>query len=488
MNRHSGDQNEALDVRLHMLDRIRRTRLQVRRQIAERSKVIMNLFRSARIGEMNRPLNASNVPLAVRWPAFLGLLGLLGFFGGLGVWASTAPIAGAAVAPGSLVASGQNKIIQHLEGGIIKSILVKEGDVVTSGQILVRLEDTLARAQLRRLELKQYRLRAMQARLEAEQHLKREITFPEDVTAALNDPEVKVIVEGQESEFKARQDALASEIAVLNQRIAAIGEEISGLTSQHESALSQLSFIERELTGKQALYDKGLTQLPALLALKRAEAKLIGEKGEATAQMGRAKERIAGAKSQIIHLKNKRIEAAAETARNVESELDDVEERVKAASDILARIEIKAPVRGIVIKLAHHTPGGVLSAGQDILELLPVDKELLIEARMLPQDIDSVKVGQMATVMFSALNQRTTPVVDARVEYVSADRLFDDKTRQSYYLARLRFADLEGTGISVADLYPGMQVDTFIRTTERTFVEYLVRPIRDSFQKAFREN
>ena len=429
----------------------------------------------------------AGVPRTLRAPALIAIaclvLGLLAF----GAWAGIAPISGAIVAQGSFAASGENKIVQHLEGGIINAILVKEGDVVKPGQTLMRLDDTAARAQLRRLELNRYRQLAMQARLDAERRSKDEITFPKSLTAALDDPEVREISEGQEYEFQARQAAVASEIDVLNQRIAAIEQEISGVNFQHVAAVSQLTFIERELTGKQTLYDKGLTDLPTLLALKRAEAKLTGEGGQATAEIGRAKERIAETRSQIIHLKHARIEKAAEDLRDVESELDDVQERIKAASDVLTRTEIKAPVRGIVVKLAHHTSGGVISAGQEILELLPVDEELLVEAYIRPVDIDAIHNGNTAQLRLTALNQRITPMIPGRVVYISADTIEGKRPDEIFYVSRIKIDKQAAKKLASFKPTPGMPVEVYIDTGKRTFFEYLAKPVSDSVSRAFRE-
>jgi membrane fusion protein, type I secretion system len=447
--------------------------------------------------------------LSVRWPAILGLMGILAFFGGLGVWASTAPIAGAAVAPGTLVASGHNKIIQHLECGIIKEILVHEGDRVKADAPMFILDRTAAETNLNRLTAKRDTLQAYEARLVAERDGKESLLrpdqlpsellqtgpsqrpaiglFPEALVARSSDPWVQRLLDDQRAEFDARLHRHRDEIGILDKRIGAFQEEITGIEAQNEALDQQLELVDKEITDLSSLFEKGFATQDRILALKRSQAALLGEKGENIAKIASAHQQIAEIEQEKGRLRTTRREEASTNLNQTRTELQDVEKQIHTARDILDRIVIRSPVAGVVVKLGIHTTGEVIQSGQRLLEILPDGADLLIEARVRPEDIDAIKVGQTAAVRFSDLNRRTTPVVDAQVTYVSADRLVDETTQQSYYLARLRLADLAGTGIDQADLYPGMQVESFIRTTERTFVDYLVRPIRDSFQKAFRE-
>lgn len=456
-----------------------------------------------------KPERAGGVPLSIRWPAILGLLGILAFFGGLGVWASTAPIAGAAVAPGVLVASGHNKIIQHLEGGIIKEILVGEGDRVDADAPVFVLDRTAAETNLNRLTAKRDTLQAYEARLLAERDGKERLLrsdelssqllqagpgrqpkiglFPAALVKRSSDPWVQRLLDDQRAEFDARLTRHRDEIGILNKRMRAFQEEITGIEAQNKALGQQLDLVEKEVADLSGLFEKGFATQERLLALKRSQAALLGERGENIAKIASARQQIAEIEQETARLKTTRREEASTNLSQTRTELQDVEKQIRTADDILNRIVIRSPVAGVVVKLGIHTAGEVIQSGQPLLEILPDGADLLIEARVRPEDIDSVKVGQTAAIRFSALNRRTTPVVDARVTYISADRLIDENTRQPYYLARLRLADLAGTGIDEAELSPGMQVESFIRTTERTFVDYLVRPIRDSFQKAFRE-
>ena len=232
---------------------------------------------------------------------------------------------------------------------------------------------------------------------------------------------------------------------------------------------------------------KGLVRISKYLSLKRSEAKLIGQSGELTAQIGRAKERIAEAESQIRHARSERIEEAVRELRETEGKVGDVEEQIKDASDVLTRLEIRSPVEGVVVKLAHHTPGGVLKPGEDVLELLPVKEELLIEAYVRPDDIDVVQKGDRAQLRLLALKQRTTPMLHGVVNYVSADRIEGERQGDSYYVARIRLDDADRKRIAALKVAAGMPVEVYIVSGERTFLEYLAAPISDSFRRAFRE-
>ncbi|MDP2621020.1 MAG: HlyD family type I secretion periplasmic adaptor subunit [Hyphomicrobiales bacterium] len=452
---------------------------------------------------------ACEVLLSVRWPAILGLMGILAFFGGLGVWASTAPIAGAAVAPGVLVASGHNKIIQHLEGGIIKEILVGEGDRVNADAPVFVLDRTAAETNLNRLTAKRDTLQAYEARLLAERDGNESLLRPDQISSQLlqagvgerpeigvfpdalarrsADPWLQRLLDDQRAEFDARLSRHRDEIGILSKRMRAYQEEIAGIEAQNRALGQQLDLVDKEVADLSGLFEKGFATQERLLALKRSQAALLGEKGENIAKIASARQQIAQIEQEVARLKTARREEASTNLSQTRAELQDVEKQIRTADDILDRIVIRSPVAGVVVKLGVHTPGEVIQSGQRLLEILPDGEDLLIEARVPPEDIDSVKVGQTAAVSLSALNRRTTPVVNAQVTYVSADRLVDENTQQPYYLARLRLVELAGTGIDQADLYPGMQVDTYIRISERTFVDYLVRPIRDSFRKAFRE-
>ncbi|MDJ1157717.1 HlyD family type I secretion periplasmic adaptor subunit [Chelatococcus sp. SYSU_G07232] len=433
----------------------------------------------------------ADVPRSTRVPVAIGLFALVFGLAGFGIWASLAPIDGAVVAPGTFVATGQNKIIQHLEGGIISEILVREGDVVEPGAPLVRLDPTDPQANLRRLSLRNDRLMAMQARLRSEIDGRTDVVFPAGLVGRAADGEVAAIIAGQRDEFVARRERALSEVAILEQGIAALREGIAGSQAQLRAVGLQLELVEQELAGKLELLKKGYVRKPDVLALERARAGLEGQIGQLTAAISDAKERIAREQQKITHVRSQLVQSATEQLRSTEAELDDVRERLRTAENVRGRVSINAPVKGIVVKMMVHTPGGVIAPGKDILELLPINDELIIEARVRPQDIDRLHQGQDALVRLTALNQRVTPMLPGRLVYVSADALPDDRAGRaaptSAYVARIALDKAEAAKLPGFRATPGMPAEIFIRTGERTFFSYLLKPLVDSFTRAFRE-
>lgn len=416
-----------------------------------------------------------------------GVAAIVVFFGGFGIWAATAKISGAAVATGSLVATGQNKVVQHLEGGIVRRIIAEEGERVEAGAPLIYLDDVQAHADVRRLTVQRDVLLALTARLEAERRGHAEITFPSELAAYANRPEIAHLMTDQREEFAAGLQRHESELSILSKRMEALEEEIIGLEAQIEAGNRQVALIQQEVDSLQSLFDRGLSRQDRLLALKREEAALSGRMGQYLAGIAKARQTIAETELQIVRAGNIRAEEANEDLTRVRAELTELEVGIAAAQDVLDRSIIRAPVSGLVIKMNIFTEGGVIAPRQELLEILPEGAVLLIEAAVQPEDIDLVQPGQGASVMLSALDRRTTPMVDAEVMFVSADLIAEDDSEASYYLARLQFDDLAQYDIEPADLYPGMNVEVFLRTTDRTFAEYVARPILDSFERSFRE-
>ena len=429
-----------------------------------------------------------NVRVGIVKPAALGLVILVAAVFGFGVWAATAELSAAAVARGSFIATGSNKTIQHLEGGIIKEIRVSEGQLVQAGSTLMLLDETAAKAELRRLVLRRYTQLAISARLDLERNASAKLEFPAELTSRLNDAEVAAILASQMAEFSARKEQLESRIKVIRDRIEAINQEIRGIEAQKASVGTQLKLLDEEIKASQTLLKKGLVKKPRFLALQRAHAQLDGTIGKHDADRARAQERIAEAESQIVQIRSEHKEKTVTLYREARTELDDVNERIKAARDVLNRLEITAPIRGVVVKLHHNTIGGVVQRGEDILELLPADEQLLVEAKVAPEDIDQVTKGLTAQLRLVALNQRTTPMVEGRVVYVSADSIEGKQPEDVYYVARI---DLDKDSLSKVEnlkIAPGMPVEVYIQTGERTFFEYLMKPLTDSFARAFRES
>ncbi len=433
------------------------------------------------------------VPRSTRTQTLFGYSVLAFAVFGFGYWANTAPIAGATVAAGVFVTTGQNKIIQHLEGGVIKEILVREGDVVQPDQVLVRLDETAPKAELRRLTLRQARQLAVEARLTAELGgIDTDIEFPQELLARTGDPDIATIVETQRITFRARRNNLLNEIATFKESIAAFEERIAGAKLQLSAVRRQIKLLEEEIEYKSALLKDGLVRKSEVLALQRAHANLEGEAGRLAGEIGNHREQIARAHEQIRTLQSASIKAAADQLHEVRADLNDLRERIHAARRVLDRINITSPVSGVVVKLRYHTPGGVIEAGKPILEIVPLQDELIIEARVRPQDIENVKRGQKASVRLTALNRRVVPMVAGEVIYVSADALSAEKASQTAtgdaFVARIKLDPNDAAKVPDFHPTPGMPTEVYIMTTERTFFDYLLRPLRDTMARAFRES
>jgi HlyD family type I secretion membrane fusion protein len=437
----------------------------------------------------------SGVPRSARIPTIVGFLVLIVWACGFGSWAMMAPLASAVVASGSFVATGQNKQVQHLEGGIIRDVLVKEGDIVEPNQPLLRLDDTASTSKLHRLVLRRNRLLAIAARLQAEIGSSDKIQLPPGLLADSEDPSILAIVEAQRTELAARRASLFNQEEVLRKEIAGLKESIVGYQSQVDASKAQLVLFQDEIHAKRNLIEQQLIRTSDYLALKRAEVGLTGQIGELMARVGDAKERISRSEQQIAQLRSTAVEKAIEELRTTEAELDDLREQILAAEDVVERTEVRAPVRGVVIKMNQHTQGGVIPPGGIILELLPINDELIIEARLNPTEITHVKAGQPALVRLSALNQRLTPMIQGNVVYVSADTVSDqgirriaESNRQDSFVVRVRL-DHRDLHKKVENFQPtpGMPADVYIETGQRTFFTYLMRPIYDTLSRAFRE-
>ena len=433
----------------------------------------------------------ADVPRRTYVPTAAGITSVVVFLLGFGYWSNTALIAGAVITSGAFVTTGQNKIIQHLEGGVIREILVHEGDIVEQGQSLIQLDETGPKAELDRMLLRHIRAEAMESRLVAEIRDEQQVTFPQDLMARRNEPDVRSMIGSQQLTFDAWRKNLESDVAALQDSISAIKERISAAQTQKKAVEHQIELIGEELTNKSALLPAGLVRKPEILALQRAQAALNGEVGKLEGEIGEAKEQIAKTKQQIVGIRTAAIKDAVEQLHQTRAELTDLRERIRSQQGILDRVNITAPVRGVVVKLRYHTTGGVIEPGKNIMEILPLRDSLVIEVRVRPQDIDHVKIGQEASIRLTALNRRTTPTLLGKVFYVSADALPDDlQTVQGreVYVVRIELNDEQPPPMQNFKAKPGMPAEVYIKTTERTFFEYLTQPIRDSMARAFRES
>jgi HlyD family type I secretion membrane fusion protein len=431
---------------------------------------------------------AKNVKTTLRGPVTVALLVAGIGLGGFLVWAATAELAGAVIASGHVAANGENQTIQHLEGGIVKDILVKEGDAVKAGQPLIALDPTLVEANLNRARKSLATLRADEARLLAELFDRSEMEIPADLLASTADPALKNFIESKKTEFELRSQRYRNEVRILEQRLAGLNEEIAGTEAQRVATQKQIELMRAELKDLDYLFQKGLARQDRMFAMQRSEADLEGREGALLASMGKAKQTIAEVRQQIEKLGHDRRTEAGTRLSETRTKIADTLEQIVAYESILSRIVVRAPADGTVVRLNVNTVGAVISPGQAVAELLPKDAALVVEARLQLTDIDAVQVGRPANVRIAALNHRTTPVVASQVIYVSADRLTDKQTQQAYYRVRLSLdLDRFPSGDRVL-LAPGMPAEVFITTSERTMLRYLFRPIEDSFAKALRED
>lgn len=452
-----------------------------------------SLFRGLRQRQTRQELSwNADLPRSTRAATLGGVLIIALTFGGFGVWGSLAPIAGAVVAPGVFVATGENKTIQNLDGGVIKKILVHEGTIVHPGQTLIELDPTQPAAALRRLVLQEIQLSAEDAALQAEIREANDVNFPAELTAIMSDPEVRKVLTTQLLTFAARRNNLKSDIATVEASIKAVQDRIVGSKVQLDSVRRQIKLVQDEIGTKERLLTKGLVRKPDVQFLQRTQINLEGEVGRIMADIGDANERITRFEVQIKGIREQAIKKAVERLRDVRSQLADLNQRIRSARAVLDRITITSPVKGVVVKMRYHTEGGVIGAGKPIMEILPLGAQLIIEARVRPQDIDAVKYSKRAMVRLTALNQRVTPMIGGDVIYLSADTLPDEQKSQlvgptDVYVVRIRLDPDEAGKISGFHPVPGMPAEVYIETEKRTFVEYLLKPVRDSMSRAFRE-
>jgi HlyD family secretion protein len=431
----------------------------------------------------------ADVPRSILKQTVAGLV-LLGLsFGGFGVWAMTAPLAAAVIAQGSFVATGQNKIVQHLEGGLISELLVSEGDHVEFNQPLVRLDETAARVNERQFFLRRVRLEGIVARLSAEAAGLTEVSFPEIILKNRNDDDVAAIMASQELNFQASRSKLDSEIGLLTQNIKALEFRADGYQRELESMGRQLAFLQEEYQGKKILQEKGLLRKTEIKAIQRAMADAEGQMGKLAAEVSETGAQIEKHHQQMEQTVAAYKQAALDELQSVEAELDSVRQQSREAENVLGRTTLHAPVSGTVVRMYYHTSGGVIESGKSIMEILPADVPLIIETQVPRTEIDNVRIGQKATVRLTALNLRTTPVLDGEVFYVSADALPDPAgdAKREVYLARVNLPVSELSRVPGFAPTPGMPVEIMIQTAERTFFSYLAKPITDSMSRAFLE-
>jgi len=421
-------------------------------------------------------------------PVLVGFAIIAVFFGGFMGWATLAPLGSAAIAQGTVSVETNRKTVQHLEGGIIGEIKVQDGSRVEAGQVLLTLDETQARAALEIVRGRQMAAEGLNARLLAERNGSPEIAFPDLLQTLRKDPNVGEIINGQISIFNARRDSLKGNFNILKQQIAQLAEEIKGLQGQIKSEKIQLQLIAGEISDISELVEKGLIPRPRLSRLQRDAAEIDGNLSQNRSRIAQAKQTIAETQLRISELKTERINEVVQELREVQSGLFDLAERERATADVLQRTVIRAPMGGTVVNLQVHTPGGVIPPGASLLDIVPSGDRLIVEARVDPSDIDVVHIGLPAQARFTAFSQRRTQPVNGTVTAVSADSLTDDRTGETYYLARIEIDDDLAGKLGGAELYPGMQAEVMIVTGEQTALEYFLKPLTSSLNRAFRED
>ena len=416
----------------------------------------------------------------------LGTVVIVLFFGGFGAWAVFAPLESAAIAQGVLSVSGKRKTVQHLEGGIVADILVREGDRVTAGQILLVLDDTRARAALSLLEGQHRSSAALKARLEAERDGLPEVLYPEWLRRAVREGAAGDLLATQDRIFNARARSLANRTAIYRQRIGQLREEATGLEEEIEAQDRQTELLDEEMDGLRGLIERGFEGKPRLLALARRKAEVAGARARNRALIARVEQRVGETRLTIGELANQRLTEVVAELREVEARMSDLRERIAAARNVFSRTRVVAPVAGTVVNLQVFTRGGVIGQGEALMDIVPAGGELVIEVQVEPTDIDTVYPDLPAQVRLTAFSHLTTPILAGTVLQVSADRLTDDRTGAAFYEARIAL-DPGQPALANLKLQPGMPAEVMIVTGKRTALDYLIKPIVASFRRSLRE-
>ena len=425
----------------------------------------------------------------VRLPVVLGLLTVLAVGLGLGVWGSVVSLAGAIIAPGLVEVEQNRQVVQHLDGGVVKKIKVVDGSAVDAGDVLIELDGSLLRSDLAIVENQLFEVLARRARLEAERDAAPTVAFPEPLMrAAAERPEVLELVEGQSRLFEARRASLQQQIDQLRKRSGQIESQIGGIDAQLSGVDAQLGFIADELSAQRALLEKGLTEQTRVLALQREDASLMGENGRLRAARAEAEGKITETDIQIVGLQVHRQEEATTELRDIAAKELELTERRRALLDQIGRLEIRAPTSGVVMELQVKTPGAVLRPAEPVLFIVPQDRPLIISAKVPPLNIDELRPGQPVRLHFSALPSRGTPELMGRVSVISADAIVEERTNTTFYRVEVSLSPEEMAKLAPERLVPGMPVEVFILTTERTLLDYLTRPLADQLRGAFRES
>ncbi len=426
---------------------------------------------------------------SARWPLMMGLIALLVLVGGFGAWATLTNISGAIIASGRIEVDRNRQVVQHPDGGVVEELLVKEGDVVEAGDVLIRLDPTQLASELAIIEGQLFELMARRGRLDAERDDSATAEYdPVLLEAAEKSADVRSLIDGQNRLLVARAESIGQEIDQLGKRRDQIANQVEGIAAQQTALTAQLSLIKKELSDQQSLLDRGLAQASRVLALQREEARLSGQVGELTAQKAQAEGRMTEIDIEVIKLGTARREEAITRLRDLQFRELELAEQRRALLEQLNRLDIRAPVGGVVYGLEVFGPASVIRPADPVLYIVPQDRPLIIMARIETINVDQVFAGQDVVLRFSAFDQRTTPELMGRVSQVSADAFSDERTGMSFYRTQIILSEGEQEKLPEGTtLIPGMPVEAYIRTADRTPLAYLLKPFTDYFAKAFRE-
>ena len=424
---------------------------------------------------------------SIRQHLIVGLAIVLILGGGIGGWAATAEISGALIAPGSIVVESNVKKVQHPTGGVVGEVRARDGDVVNAGDVVVRLDDTVTKASLAIVTKNLDGLWARAARLQAEQQGVDKVVFPKMLLDRADDPDVKAVIASETKLFEVRVNGRIGQKAQLRERITQLNEEIAGLSAQENAKNQEIALVEKELAGVRDLYEKHLVQISRLTTLERDAARLNGERAQYIASRAQAKGKITETELQIIQVDKDMVSDVSKDLRETNDKIGEFVERKVTAEDQLRRVDIRAPQHGMVLQSTVHTVGGVITAGDAIMMIVPQADDLQVEAKVNPQDIDKLQIGQKTLLRLSAFNQRTTPELNGIVSRVSPDVTTEQRTGQSYYTIRVSMSPQEIARLGDVKLIPGMPVEAFVQTGDRTMLSYLVKPLSDQLMRTFRE-
>lgn len=434
-----------------------------------------------------KPAQTNDIDASVSRYMVSGLAVVFFLVGGLGVWAATTEISGAVIGPGNVVVETNVKKVQHPTGGIVGEINVKNGSAVEAGQLLLRLDETVTRTNLQIITKQLDQLTAREARLKAERDDAASITVPADLASRKTDPEIDEIIRGEESLFRTRRDSKEGQKSQLLERVGQLGKEAEGIAAQIAAKTREITLIADELAGLAGLEQKQLVTTTKLAALKREKARLEGELGQYEAAAAQASGRKTEVGLQIVRLDQEMKTEVVKELRETQTKIAEFSERKIAAEDLLRRVEIRAPQSGVIHQLAVFTVGGVVNPGEPIMLIVPQGDRLLVETQISPRDVDQVRIGLPARLRFSAFDQQTTPQIEGEVLSVSPDLTRDPNTGEAYFTARIAISDGEIAKLGDSKLQPGIPVEVQITTRERTAMSYLMKPLADQINRAFRE-